>query len=243
MMKKTGNRRLLMALAVVGICMTACQKRFGLTESSVTLHKDEKYTIGYENGTSLVFTSDNPYVASVDDEGVVTANFVGTANVNVEASEGLEVLKVNVAPLYTVYEEPCLDFTLNRQEIHQIYISSYLGYNKQNVQFYEAGQKKYAYGYKYDDNQKILGVYVFVRAAQLAEMQDFLGERYFYEGKSDDNYMYSNRTDMIVTFTKYENDPNFGFGYRVYYVPIDWSNVVSSNSELFPARESSNSLL
>ena len=220
--KALGN--VLLLAFMVG--MASCQKEFELSETSVSLNQGDQYTIGYENGTNLVYTSDNPYVASVDDEGVVTAHFVGEATIDVVASEGRQSLRINVVPLHTVYEEPYVDFSMTKSEVMTMYGDSYLGYNDSGMVFFE-GKGKYAYGYLFIDGD-LQCIYVWCKYTSIDEVLDFLDERYYYVGEEEDFHMHTNWQDMAIGSGEYKGHPNFGFGTMVFYYPIDFSAMAIS---------------
>ncbi len=228
-MKRMMNKYLLMAFVVMGMCMTSCKKEFELNETSVTLNHGDKYTIGYENGSNLVFTSDNPYVAMIDEGGVVTANFVGEATINVSASEGEQSLKVTVAPLYTTYEEPCLDFSMTKSEVKDMYKDSYLGVSVDGNSLFFDGEGSYAYQYSFIDGE-LQSVYVWCQYTSLEKVLVFLDERYPYVDESEGVYIYTNALDLGLGVMEYKGHPNFGYGVAVCYIPVDFSEETNSRS-------------
>lgn len=217
----------LIALAVACMLLTSCRKEFELSETSVKMYVDDLYTIESENGTNLVYTSDNPYVATVSESGVVTANFVGKATIHVTASEGEQALKVDVLPLYTTYEEPCLDFTMNWNDVMTMYEDSYLGKNTTTC-FFE-GEGRYSYGYLFEDDI-LQAVFVWCQYTSIDKIHQFLGERYYYEGEYDGMQLYTNWIDLVISASEYKGHPNFGYGTFISYVPADFGNMANSRS-------------
>lgn len=231
MTKTMTNKYLVMTFAAMSICFTSCKKEFTLNESSVTLNQGDQYTIGYENGTNLVYTSDNPYVATVDNNGVVTANFVGNANINVAASEGNQILKVNVAPLYTLYEEPYLDFTMSKTEVMDMYGDTYLGQSVDGdleMSFFQVNSK-YAYAFLFTGDE-LEAIYAVCQYTGIDKVRQFLSERYSYIYEEDGMYTYTNWLDLGITTTTYKGDINFGYGCLVCYFPVDFSDMANSRS-------------
>lgn len=69
-------------------------------------------TLSYGGG-ECTWSSDQPLIAEVDNNGNVTANRVGITNIKANG----DICKVTVNPNYTTYEEPYLKFGASMNEV------------------------------------------------------------------------------------------------------------------------------
>lgn len=93
-------------------------ERISVSESEISIDFDETYTVeatfnreGYSS-SSLVWSSADEEVATVDNNGKVTAGLIGETELTVKTADGAfsEKVKVEVLPTVTLYKEPVLKF-------------------------------------------------------------------------------------------------------------------------------------
>lgn len=192
---------------------------FQLKDYSVNLNAGGKYKI-VSNGTEVIYKSLNPYVATVDAEGLVVANFVGTAVVEVEASEGKQIFTTYVKPVYAQYKEPYLDFTKTKSEIIAMYNTDYY-YNDYYVWYPVGG---YFLGY-YFEGETLRSSCIFAKGASFEVASGFLGERYHYVGYEGGMHLYADFENIAVGLYGYSTDWELGSGYVMEYIPYRVSNV------------------
>lgn len=198
---------------------------FQLKDYSVNLNAEGKYKI-MSNGTEVIYKSLNPYVATVDAEGLVTANFVGTAVVEVRANEGIQTFTTYVKPVYAQYKEPFLDFSKTRSEIIAMYNTNYYREVDGDDIFYLV--ENYFLGYDFE-GETLLASCIYAKGGSFEVTSGFLGERYYYLGYEDDMLLYSNLEDLVIVLYEYNSNNELGDGYAMKYFPYRVSNVVSKH--------------
>ncbi|WP_026966678.1 Ig-like domain-containing protein [Algoriphagus terrigena] len=112
---------LLLACAIFYSCSGEDEpgdEKITVSESQISIDYEETYTLeatfnrdGYAPG-SLVWSSADEEIATVDNNGKVTAGLVGETELTVKTTDGLfsEKVNVEVLPTVTVYKEPVLKF-------------------------------------------------------------------------------------------------------------------------------------
>ena len=88
-----------------------------LNETEISLYKDDEYTIQAISETPLIYTSDNEYHATVSNNGLVKARYVGTTTINISNSSEVKHLKVNVIPRHEGFSVPNISFGDNRETV------------------------------------------------------------------------------------------------------------------------------
>lgn len=165
-----------------------------LEETSTTLNSGETYQINAECEFPITYASENEYVAAVSEDGLVTANFVGTTNIMLETEGDSQTFEVTVAPVSELYPEPEIQIGETKEAIIE--------------RFGEPGaETEDAIGYAgYSENTRFLMVafteddlvdyYAVVLDVEYAEELDtFLGERYLYLEEVEGLKAYINALD------------------------------------------------
>ncbi len=130
-------------------------------------------TLSYGGG-ECTWSSDQPLIAEVDNNGNVTANRVGITNIKANG----DICKVTVNPNYTTYEEPYLKFGASMNEVKNA-MSGYTLSSKtdaNNLVYIGKNVIDY-YDYMFKNN----GLYAVILATDIfkgAETSKFLAERY-----------------------------------------------------------------
>lgn len=206
---------------------------YQLSSYKVDLHSEDTYQI-YTTGTDVSYTSADPFVAVVDEEGLVTAMFLGETTITVTANEGTHTLKVNVTPRYTYYEAPCLDFTKTKSQISEMYSGRYY-YNDVSL-LYPKGT--YYHGYFFDGNALIASC-IYAEGASYEKVRQYVAERYFFVIYDEDRDMgvYSNYEDMFVYILSYGASTPLKGGHLIQYQPFDFSEEKNVDERRMAVRE------
>jgi hypothetical protein len=99
--------------------LLGCSKESALqlnTEDVVMYSLDEHYITS--NGTNVSFSSENPYIASVNaTTGKVTGMHIGETYINVVADQGSAKVKVTIKAKYHTITDPYLDWGASKSDV------------------------------------------------------------------------------------------------------------------------------
>lgn len=71
-----------------------------------------------DDGRALTWSVDDEFVATIDDDGLLTGCHVGEANiVAVDSKGGKACAKVVVEPKYNLYTEPCIQWGDTKDQV------------------------------------------------------------------------------------------------------------------------------
>lgn len=173
-MKKMFSLMLILASCV---CITSCNNDEDepvptISKSSVTMNVGESVKLTY-SGKDCTWSSENPVIASVSSQGVVTANLVGETKVRANNL----YCKVTVAPKYTMYVEPYTGWGAT-QSVVKSKMSGYSLYDSSSTDMtYEGKGNVFAYMYSFE-NGKLSGSSMAIFNNNATYLSDFILERY-----------------------------------------------------------------
>lgn len=177
-------------LLVVVAAFVACSKdddSIKLNKTEIELLSDQTFTIETESDGILTFQSDNEYVATVSNTGVISAKRVGSAKITVSDGKHDGKVTVQVNPKHDLYPQPILDFGMSRRDLIAklgtpiAETSDAIGYSDYSV-------KAPRVMYMFDDGDKLEGTVVMVKTAYSSELGSFMAERYATVSYDDDSY-------------------------------------------------------
>lgn len=233
------KKHLLFFCVSLGLLATGCNKegpkKLLLDKISTQLYQSETSLIT-SNGTNVTYQSRNPYVATVDDEGLVTANFVGETIIDVKADEGKAEFKVTVNGKYHTFDEPCHDWTKTRSQVFAMHPT---------LSFSESGDywmaivddnRAMLLQYGFDSSNKLISAAITISQDYAVQSMYFLSERYLPVTSKDGAYYFVNgitesTVDTIVSLSKIT-------GYKVYmivylpYIPTKAEESVARNTPI-----------
>lgn len=192
---------LLMALPFVFCsCSSNGSSSFSINKSEVNLSATDTAILTASDDAT--WSSDNVFVASVDENGKVTANHVGEANISATAGSANAQCKVHVLPKYSTYEEPILNFTANMTTIKAKEKRTLSEESATSLTYKGENKAVYAVLYVFKDGQ-YTGVGVVVSLSYAEEATNFLCERYQPIGYKNDLYFFINnvgsKASVVVT--------------------------------------------
>lgn len=188
-------KKLVWILSIVFI-MTACgddEDFISLnTPDEITLEKGEQYQIKASSESAIRYGSIDEYHATVDDNGLITANFVGTTMIRLKNDSEEKYITVGVVPRNTMLVEPYHEsFWTQKTEIVKMNGSTYQSVNDNGIKYDVSGKEmgasesfEFYFKNKKDENGKtfhdVLNKVVLNLKAGTdeASLKDFLGERY-----------------------------------------------------------------
>lgn len=206
-----------------------------LKDYSATLYAADTFRI-ISNGKDVSYRSKNQYVANVDGNGLITANFVGETIVEVLSKEGSTEFFVDVEPRYSYCKEPTLDFSKTKGQIKDMYYFTSGYYDLGDL--IVAPVDNYFYGYLFDGDV-LASICIFAKGVSYTRASGFLGERYYYLGAESEMEFYSNLEDRVVALYEYSTDSDLGSGYIMEYVAYseDSSDGNASNHRMYLSQE------
>lgn len=208
-------------IIIFAACLFSCtEKDISLTldTNSVNMEFKNYYQL-IANVTEAKYYSEDEYHATVDENGLITANRIGNTNIVVSSSKGSAKVKVIVRPCYNLYPEPCRDWTKTKSQI----ISQYGTPSSETSSgiSYLTDSKIYPLIiYEFDQNNILKESSVTVNESYASTLAKFLEERYAYSGIFSQTYIFYNEIKkesitMSVLLSKIS-------GYKLYlvrYVP------------------------
>ena len=195
-----------------------------LITTDATLHRGETFQIEAECEYPITYTSEDEYYATVSEDGVVTAGFVGSTNIMLEAEGDSQTFTVTIEPTSNLYDEPEIQFGESKDELIER-----LGTPDEE----EEGVIAYAnYGENCMlmvtfDEEDLVQYYAVILPAELeSEMDIFLGERYQFYTEEDGTKAYINALDvaeatMIIGSQVFEDDETMMSYLMAVYMSID----------------------
>lgn len=150
--------------------------KLSLNKSTVTLNY--KTTEQLEASGKVEWTSENDFVASVNENGVIEGKHVGKTFI--VASNGTEEVKcvVEVTPKYNIYREPILDFGITKEELKRKENRELLSETSTAIKYRGnsgSAASEIAYAFK---NDKMNGAGALLKSSYSSVIMDFLVERY-----------------------------------------------------------------
>lgn len=88
-----------------------------ISETSVSLFKDDEYTIQAASNSPISYSSDNEYHATVSPQGIIKARFVGTTTINVSNASDTKHITIDVKPRFNQFTAPNITFGDSREAV------------------------------------------------------------------------------------------------------------------------------
>lgn len=184
-------KKIVIIIAAI-LALLGCSKESALqlnTEDVVMYSLDEHFITS--NGTNVSFSSENPYIASVNaTTGKVTGMHIGETYINVVADQGSAKVKVTIKAKYHTITDPYINWGASRSDVlekvnlapdfEDDYEISYL-YGDAND-----GDPHVATSYLFKSGVALRSVIVFINNHYYAEAVLHLAERFQYIGEKQD---------------------------------------------------------
>lgn len=208
--------RKLFGLLLLLLAVSSCEEDTNMiihTPQRIHLYPGEQKQIEAESSQKIQYSSLNDYYASVDENGLVTARYVGDTQVRLSTSAVKEFIQVSVIPRYTLYVEPYYEFPSTRYAVEKMYGEPYK--EEDNCLVYETldvEASKYFY-FCFDDEDNLLASVATITEGNEEELGKFLAERYVTVNQEE--FIYRNTlevTDETVEIRSFYSDK---YGSRV----------------------------
>lgn len=177
-----------------------------ISPSCVKLHYEDMQNLSVTGNISTInWSTENNFVASIN-EGVITAEHVGSTNVVAETEYQKAVCKVIVEPEYFTYMEPLIDWNLTKEQILE-QKGTPDATQPTSVAYIQNADKGIIEMYIFDENDKLIQTGVMLKiCAENSDVSSFLLERYELAVKSGSTYGFINamsvdEADLLIGFT------------------------------------------
>lgn len=213
------------------VCITSCNNDEDepvptISKSSVTMNVGESVKLTY-SGKDCTWSSENPVIASVSSQGVVTANLVGETKVRANNL----YCKVTVAPKYTMYVEPYTGWGAT-QSVVKSKMSGYSLYDSSSTNLtYKGSGYVFAYTYTFENGALIMsGMGVDYNKADY--LVEFIAERYIPVANQEGIYLFTTADQKDIIGVMF--DASF---VTVAYMPYNSSRSIPSVEDVKPLLE------
>ncbi|MCQ2205108.1 MAG: Ig-like domain-containing protein [Bacteroidales bacterium] len=161
--------------------------KISLNENSLVLSHNDVSVLSVNEDVDVEWSSMDPFVATVDENGVVTGHYVGGTVIEAKTADGLsDVCLVGVMPLYYTFNEPYIEWgktqadVLAGQEFAQDYTL-----DGTEVSCSQSTGKIFSARYLIDPDKGLYYSELQIKGDYEQEIYKFLEERYFYVGIED----------------------------------------------------------
>lgn len=192
--KKDSKEKLmkkLFGLLLLLLAVSSCKEDADMiirTPQRIHLYPGEQKQIEAESSLKIQYSSLNDYFATVDENGMVTARYVGDTQVRLSTTACTEFIQVSVVPRYTLYVEPYYEFPSTRYAVEKMYGEPFK--EEDNCLVYETldvEASKYFY-FCFDDEDNLLASVATIAEGNEEELGKFLAERYVTVSQEDWTY-------------------------------------------------------
>ena len=129
------------------------------------------------------FKSNNCFVATVNDQGVVVCHHAGTCTITVATADTRfsTSCTIHVKPNNNLFSEPTLEFNLSKTEVKLKESNSTILYETATMLIYQGDKYPVQQvAYQFDENKKLVTSAIKLSANISSELTDFMIERYDY---------------------------------------------------------------
>lgn len=166
------------------LLLSACGEDDAMVITSskeITLHKGEQSQIEVVSDSPVRYGSMDEFHASVDDNGLVTANYVGETMIGVKNGDSQDYVNVQVVPVNSMLIEPYhSDFTVRRDIVIKMYGDQYAMLDDGIVYSLEDMGASASFGFYFSGDKNVLyrSEVVLEPGTDKTAVEQFLSERY-----------------------------------------------------------------
>lgn len=203
---------------------TSCENsKMKISPSYVTLHFEEEVGLTViDNQSRVTWATNDDFVASVNSNGIVTAEHVGTTTIIAKEGKNEAYCSVSVIPEYFTYSEPILDWGCSKQTI--ISKKGTPDDSQTDALTYVQSESKGIIEMYMFENGKLYGCGVGLKLSYAnTDVASFLLERYQLFGMQDGYYFFGNAMNLeevslivtlmiddyiLITYSPWDGDSN-----------------------------------
>lgn len=181
-----------------------------LEETSVVLHSGDTCQIQAVCEFPITYSSENEYYATVSEEGMVTANFVGATTINLEAEGDSKTFEVTIEPVSNLYPEPEIEIGVPKDSIIAQF-GEPVADEDGVMGFSDYSENATMLMVMYDEDGIVTDYAVILDTSFEEELDTFLGERYMFVQEQEGMKIYINalsleETSMLIGSQNYEGE-------------------------------------
>lgn len=169
-----------------------------LEETSVVLHSGDTCQIQAECEFPITYSSENEYYATVSEEGLVTANFVGATTINLEAEGDSKTFEVTIEPVSNLYPEPEIEIGMSKDSIIGIFGEPVVEEDG-ILGFTDYSENVTMLMVMIDEEDLVTDYAVILETSFEEELDTFLGERYLFVQEQEGMKIYINALSLEET--------------------------------------------
>ncbi len=191
-------RKLIFLTVLPMLLLSACgdDESMVITSSKqISLHKGEQSQIEVISEQPVRFGSMDEFHATVDENGLITANYVGETMVGVKSGSEQDYITVNVVPVSSLLVEPYhSDFTVRKDIIEKMYGEEYSSSGDGIIYTLDEMGASASFGFYFAGDKDVLyrSEVVLKPGTSMDAVKLFLEERYMpvagEEGKYQDTF-------------------------------------------------------
>ena len=193
-MKKVTFWSMLMLAVLILPMMVACggdgddDGGISISPSSVSMHYDDTQQLNAQGATS--WTSNDDFIAKVDQTGLVTGGHVGTTQITASNGKKSAICEVTITPEYNLYDSPILEWgasmnSVQSSEIHELLRSS----DAALIYDYTKGTSPCLLTYSFE-NSTLKAIVAILNYSSYVDAGYYLLERYQPIGESEGMYIF-----------------------------------------------------
>lgn len=180
---------LIFACVALGCEQIDTDKKLALNSTEIKISALEEHLIT-SNGTNVKFSSDNPFVASVNETtGLVAGKHIGETFITATADQGVAKLRVEVVPKYNVINDPYIKWNCSKEELKNK-LGSPTQENGNNIIYTQTLAAHALTGYSFT-NGKLSNITVALNPDYQTSAAAHLAERYEYWGTQNGAYVFT----------------------------------------------------
>lgn len=180
-----------------------------LDKTKIELLSDGTYPINAVSDNILTYKSENEYVATVSNTGIISAARIGDAKIVVSDGKNEASLTVKVNPKYNTYPDPFIEFGTSKSDIIAKFGTPKTE-SDNGVGYDNFSNKAPLIMFLFDNNNKLEATGVMVKTSYSSELGSFLGERYAFAGYLQGSYTIAMANGLD------EKSVTMGVGAKVY---------------------------
>jgi hypothetical protein len=186
MMKKIALSLTLASLFVFTACVSEGDNTaLVLNEDELTLYYEDETQLTADDAATIAWHSEDEFVASVDEDGLVTAEHVGQTFITATTNDDSAQCMVEVKPQYHTYVEPVFDFGASKSSIQMQEYRTLERETEDALLFSPDSPEIEGVAYVFE-NGRMSSSAVFVNLFSSLEATKFLMERYLVVGANED---------------------------------------------------------
>ena len=192
----------------------------------VQLNHGDTHQIEAESISMIRYESSDEYHAQVSQDGLVQANYVGTANILLNNDIEEKLVRVEVKALSNLYEEPDITFGDNKASVIDKLGTPFE--DNGNTLLYKDYSSSVSYLLVLFENDRVLSYAVMLDHSHAFELTTFIGERYRSLGVIDKYFCYINSL-QLADATMMVGLGTYSYDQEVYEVAVYMSGVEIMN--------------